>query len=616
MKLSKKHKKRLIRIILSLVLLCAAAVLTKSVQLHGYIQAALYFIPFLTAGYDIVLKALRNIGHGQIFDENLLMTIATVGAFAVGEYSEGAAVMIFYQVGELFQSIATDRSRRSVAALMDIRPDSAAVIRDGERKEVHPSEVQTGEIIEIRPGEKVPIDCIVVSGISAVDPSALTGESVPKDVSSGSEILSGCVNINGTITCRTTKPFGESTASKILELVENASSKKARAENFITKFARVYTPAVVLAAALLAVIPTLIVGHPHKWILRALTFLVVSCPCALVISIPMSFFGGIGGASGRGILIKGGGCMETLSKIKCMVFDKTGTLTQGRFSVRKISPVEGIEEKELLTIAAAAESGSNHPIARSIVSEAEKNGFELPKTSDYREFSGKGISCKVNGSEILAGNAKLIPGIGENNAEGTVVYISKDGGYIGAVYIGDEIKANSKDTIEKLNKMGIASVMLTGDSRAAAEVTADKLGITQVHSSLLPQDKLDILEKIISQYPGTTAFAGDGINDAPALSRADIGIAMGAAGSDAAIEAADIVLMDDDPKNIVTAIAIARKTLAIVRQNIAFALGVKLIVLIGGALGFANMWAAVFADVGVAAIAVVNAMRALNTKKL
>ena len=618
MKLTKKQKKNLVRIITAILLMAAAEVLTRFIDIGKPLTLLIYVLPFAAAGYDVVFKAVRNIGHGQIFDENLLMSIATVGAFATGEYSEGAAVMIFYQIGELFQNIATVRSRNSVAQLMDIRPDTAAVIRDGQRIEVHPSEVAVGEIIEIRAGDRVPIDCVVISGQSTLDTAALTGESVPRDVTAGQEVLSGCVNINGLLTCKTTKPFGESTASRILELVENASSKKAKAENFITKFARVYTPSVVGAALLLALIPSLIVGEPRKWIMRALTFLVVSCPCALVISIPMSFFGGIGGASRRGILVKGGSYMETLAKAKTVVFDKTGTLTEGRFSVTGIYPADGVSEKQLLTTAAAAESFSTHPIARSLTLETQKRELALPKVSEYKELSGKGISCQIDGAGVLVGNLKLIPENVQTNAgiTGTAVYVMYGGKYLGAITVGDEPKKNSQKTVRRLKEMKLEPVMLTGDSQQAAEKTARTLGIEKLHASLLPQDKLDILEGLIADSRGSVVFVGDGINDAPALSRADIGIAMGAAGSDAAIEAADIVLMDDDPEKIVTAIAVSRKTLSIVRGNIIFALGVKLLVLAASALGYANMWWAVFADVGVAAIAILNAMRALNTKKL
>jgi Cd2+/Zn2+-exporting ATPase len=617
MKLTKKQKKMLVRIIAGILLLIVAEVVTHLIDLPRAAQIVIYLVPFAVAGYDVVFKAVRNIGHGQVFDENFLMTIATIGAMAVGEYSEGAAVMLFYQVGELFQNIATSKSRRSVADLMDIRPDSAVVLRDGETFEVHPTEVAVGESIVIKPGEKIPLDCVVISGESAVNTAALTGESMPREAAEGSELLSGCINLSGTLTCRTTKEFGESTVSKILELVENASSKKAKAENFITKFARVYTPAVVGGAVLLAVLPPIITGGAFSdWIIRALTFLVVSCPCALVISVPMSFFGGIGGASREGVLIKGGSYMETLANAGTVIFDKTGTLTKGEFSVSRVIP-HGCTERELLNIAAAAESGSNHPIAQSLAKAADEISA---KPDEFTELAGFGISCKINGDEVLAGNRRLMEnrGIKADGTElaGTAVHIAVNGEYRGVIEISDTLKPDSRSTISELKKLGAKTVILTGDAKAAGQAVAKTLGVDEVYAELLPENKVQQTERLIDESvckkSGSVVFVGDGINDAPVLSRADIGIAMGAAGADAAIEAADIVLMDDNPKKLITAIKISRRTLGIVRQNIAFALGVKAIVLVTSALGITNMWLAVFADVGVAVIAILNAMRALK----
>lgn len=619
MKLTRKQKKMFIRIISALVLLAAAMILSHCTDLPKAALIAVYMLPFAVAGYDVVFKAVCNIGHGQVFDENFLMTVATVGAMTIGEYGEGAAVMLFYQVGELFQSIATARSRNSISELMDIKPDSAVVLRDGEQKQVHPSEVAVGETIVVRPGEKVPIDCIVEKGESSLNTSALTGESLPRDAAEGDQILSGCVNLSGTLECRTVKLFGESTVSKILELVENASSRKAKAENFITKFARIYTPAVVAAAVLLAVVPPLITGGGFvNWLTRALTFLVVSCPCALVISVPLSFFAGIGGASKAGVLIKGGNYMETLARAETVIFDKTGTLTKGEFSVSRVIS-ENCTEDELLKIAAAAESGSNHPIAQSLARSADIRGAAV---SDFTEIAGRGISCTVNGRKVLAGNARLMSaeGISYKRCEisGTAVHVAADGKYLGVIEISDTLKPDSRWAVSRLKGMNIRTVILTGDARAAGEAAAEKLGVDKVYSELLPEDKVKCAERIIaeSSVKGSVAFVGDGINDAPVLSRADVGIAMGAAGSDAAIEAADIVLMDDNPAKLVTAIAVSRKTLGIVHQNIWLALGVKAAVLVLSALGLANMWAAVFADVGVAALAILNAMRALKVAEI
>lgn len=616
-KLTKKQKKMLYRIIIAVILLAIAEAVTHLAALPKALEMLLFALPFVTAGYDVVKRAVMNIGHGQLLDENFLMTIATVGAFAVGELSEGAAVMIFYQVGELFQNIATTRSRKSVAALMDIRPDSAVILRDGQRVQLHPSEVEIGEIIEVRAGEKLPLDGVIISGESALNTAALTGESLPREVKVGDEVLSGCINLTGTLTVRTTKNFGESTVSKILELVENAASKKAHAENFITRFAKVYTPAVVGAAVILAFVPPLVTGITFTdSLMRALNFLVVSCPCALVISVPMSFFGGIGGASKQGVLIKGGNYMETLANVGTVIFDKTGTLTRGEFSVTKITPVD-CSENELLMSAACAEKQSNHPIARSLTKAAAEHGITAETAADYKELSGLGLSCKLGTDEILAGNAALMKqhGLAPVKSETTCVHVAKGGKYLGCIELGDTLKSNSKATISELRALNIRTVILTGDSKSAGESAAKSLGVDEVFTELMPQDKVAQAEKIISSGGGKVAFAGDGINDAPVLSRADVGIAMGAYGADAAIEAADIVLMDDDPKSLITAIRISRKTIGIVKQNIALALGVKALVLVTSAFGITNMWAAVFADVGVAVLAILNAMRALNGVK-
>ena len=615
-KLTKKQKKMLYRIIAGILLLIAAEVVTHIFSLPIWANIVIFLLPFGVAGYDVVRKAFLGIGNKQLFDENFLMTVATIGAMAVGEYSEGAAVMLFYQVGELFQSIATSRSRKSVAALMDIRPDSAVVIRDGERLEVHPEEVEVGELIEVTAGEKLPLDGIVESGETTLNTAALTGESLPREVTGGDEVLSGCVNLTGTITVRTTKPFGESTVSKILELVENASSKKARAENFITKFARYYTPVVVIAAVLVAVLPPLFTDISFKTqITRALNFLVVSCPCALVISVPMSFFGGIGGASRQGVLIKGGNYMETLSKVGTVIFDKTGTLTKGEFGVTELI-TNGCTSEELLFAAGSAELASNHPIARSLVKAAQDKGIALKRPEKCTDHSGRGISCVIDGEQMLVGSAALMKENGikyrEIQNSGTAVHVAKNSVYMGVMIVSDMLKPESAEAVSQLKALGIKTVILTGDTKSAGEAAAAALGIDEVHTELMPQDKVALAEKLISEGDGSTAFVGDGINDAPVLSRADVGIAMGAMGADAAIEAADIVLMDDKPTGIVTAVKISRKTLRIVYENIVFAIGIKVIVLITSALGFTNMWAAVFADVGVAVIAILNAMRALS----
>lgn len=613
--LTAKQRKMLIRIIIGIVLLAADIIITHVIKLPKWAELLIFLLPFAAAGYDVVIKAVKHIISGQMLDENLLMTIATIGAMAVGEYSEGAAVMLFYQVGELFQNIATTRSRRSIAELMDIRPDVASVVRGGECLEVDPAEVAIGETIEVRAGEKLPLDGIVISGETTLDTAALTGESLPREVRVGDEVLSGCVNLTGIIRVRTTKGFGDSTASRILKLVEESSAKKARSENFITRFARVYTPAVVCAAVILAFLPPFVSSVKLiDSVTRALNFLVVSCPCALVISVPMSFFGGIGGASRQGVLIKGGNYMETLAAVDTVIFDKTGTLTLGRPEVHGIA---ASDEGRILSLAAAAEAYSNHPIARSIVACAAQRGIDVPKAEAHKELAGRGISCTLGGSELLAGNLRLmqekgIEGVTEENS-GTKVHIACGGEYVGCLTLGDTLKEGSSDTISVLSGMGIESVILTGDSKAAGEAAAAELGVSRVHTELLPADKVRLAEEIITRGGRhSTAFVGDGINDAPVLSRADVGIAMGALGSDAAIEAADIVLMDDDPRGIITAIRISRRTIRIVRENIVFAIGIKLLVLATSALGITNMWAAVFADVGVAVIAILNAMRALK----
>ena len=579
----------------------------------------LYLIPYLIIGWDILWKAVRNIGHGQVFDENFLMCVATVGALVLGEYAEAVGVMLFYQVGELFQSVAVGKSRRSIAQLMDIRPDVANVERDGEIVEVDPDEVAVGEVIVIRPGEKVPLDGVVIEGVSAIDTAALTGESVPRDVAEGSELLSGCVNLTGLLKARTTKEFGQSTVAKILDLVENASSKKAKAENFITRFARYYTPAVVFAALALAVIPSLATGNWGVWVHRALTFLVISCPCALVISIPLSFFGGIGGASAQGILVKGGNYLELLAKTETVVFDKTGTLTQGVFEVSALCPAPGVNERELLETAALAERHSGHPIAQSL-RRALGAETDAGRVTDVREFPGHGVSALVDGRRVLAGNGKLMEREGVRTLPceqaGTVVHVAREGDYLGCAVISDRIKPTAPAAVRSLKQRRIRTVMLTGDSEAVGRAVSGELGLDEVHAQLLPADKVDRLEELLRRKSekGVLAYVGDGVNDAPVLSRADVGIAMGALGSDAAIEAADVVLMDDDPAKLTAAMDVARKCLRIVRENIVFALGVKALFLILGASGHASMWGAVFADVGVAVIAILNAARMLRTK--
>lgn len=637
--MTKKQKKVLIRIIVSAVLLVAMAVTFTVLDKTGAvnfekpsvmwrcIEIAAYLIPYLIIGYDILKKAFLGIIHGEVFDENFLMAIATVGAMVLGEYKEASAVMLFYQIGELFQSYAVGKSRKNITALMDIRPDYANIEKDGKLEQVDPDDVQIGTVIVVQPGEKVPIDGKVVEGSSSLNTSALTGESVPREVHVGDEIISGCVNLNGLIKIETTKEFGESTVSKILDLVENSSMKKSRSENFITRFAKYYTPAVCIAALALAVLPPLvniIIGNPaawSKWIIRALTTLVISCPCALVISIPLSFFGGIGGASAKGILVKGSNYLEALSYTKYVVCDKTGTLTKGVFQVTEIHPVSGMSEADLLEKAAFVESYSNHPISKSL-KEAYGKEIDNNRVTDAKEISGHGVSAVVDGHEVAAGNVKLMKQMNIQAAVptsvGTEIHVAVDGMYAGYILISDVVKPNAKEAIRGLKAAGVEKVvMLTGDAKKVADAVGSELGVDEVRSELLPGDKVDEVEKLIAAKgeKEKLAFVGDGINDAPVLSRADIGIAMGALGSDAAIEAADIVLMDDDPAKIATAMKISKKTLRIVHQNIVFALVIKFACLALGAVGFVNMWWAIFADVGVMILAVLNATRALSFKE-
>ena len=624
--MTKKQKKVLIRIIVSAVLLAGIMIITKLVEINKWIQLVLYLVPYLIIGYDILKKAVKGIFKGQIFDENFLMAVATVGAVALGEFSEGAAVMLFYQIGELFQSVAVGKSRKNITSLMDIRPDYANVELNGKLEKIDPDDVEIGTEIVVNPGEKVPIDGIIISGDSTLNTSALTGESVPRSAKVGDEIISGCINLTGVLRIKTTKEFGDSTVSKILDLVENSSMKKSKSENFITKFARYYTPAVCGGALLLAILPPIIrlisgTGAMWgEWITRALTFLVISCPCALVISIPLSFFAGIGCASANGVLVKGSNYLEALSDTQYVVFDKTGTLTKGVFEVTGIYPANNFDNDTLIRLAAFAESASSHPISVSLKKNYGKE-INIDEVSDIQEIAGHGVSALVDGKRVFAGNIKLM--IKENivveceHDEGTVVYVSCDGEYAGCIVISDVVKENSKKAISSLNKSGIDKiVMLTGDSKQAAERVAKSLGLDEYHAELLPADKVEWVEKLLSQKSAKKklAFVGDGINDAPVLSRADIGIAMGALGSDAAIEAADIVLMDDDPSKIALARKISVHTLKIVKENIVFALAIKAICLVLGALGIANMWVAIFADVGVMILAVLNAIRALKIK--
>lgn len=610
--MSRRQKRDLIRIVTAFALF----IIVQFLPLEGWWKVAAILVPYAICGWDVVWGALRGIAHGQMFDETFLMTIATVGALAVGEYSEAVAVMLFYQVGELFQSIAVGRSRRDIAALMDIRPDTATVLREGGEEVVSPEEVSLGELIVVKPGEKIPLDGVITEGATTVNAAALTGESLPQDKQQGDRVVSGSINLTGVIQVRTESEFGDSTVSKILELVENSASKKARVENFITRFARYYTPCVVIAALLLAVVPPLFDGAWSQWIQRALTFLVVSCPCALVVSVPLSFFGGIGGASRKGILIKGANYLETLSKVKTAVFDKTGTLTRGSFEVTAIHPARD-SESELLDIAAAAESNSSHPIAQSIVA-AHGGHIDKSRISEVSERAGLGIEAVIDGRRIYVGNGKLMDSVGadwhECHKPGTVIHIAEGNDYLGHIVISDQPKPDARDAISGIKALGVERVvMLTGDAPRVAQSVGAELGVDDVRAGLMPADKVTEVEKLLTPDK-PLAFVGDGINDAPVLSRADVGIAMGALGSDAAIEAADVVLMDDKPSKITQAIGIARKTMGIVRQNIVFALGVKGIVLLLGALGVANMWWAVFADVGVMVLAILNAMRALRVK--
>ena len=621
--MNKKQKKMLIRIIVAAVLI----VLFSKLPIDGYVRFGLFMIPYLVIGYDILQKALKGIRNKQVFDENFLMAVATVGAILLGDYSEGVAVMLFYQIGELFQSYAVGKSRRNISELMDIRPDYANIEVDGKLEQVDPDEVEIGTVIVVQPGEKVPIDGVIIDGVSTLNTSALTGESLPRDAKAGDEVISGCINMTGVLKIRTIREFGESTVSKILELVENSSSRKSKSENFISKFAKYYTPAVCYGALALAFIPPivlLIMGKPAMWgdwIYRALTFLVISCPCALVISIPLSFFAGIGGASNQGVLVKGSNYLETLAQTSYVVFDKTGTMTQGVFEVSGVHHNE-ISDEKLLEYAALAECSSSHPISKSL-QKAYGKPIDRNRVTDIEEISGNGVTAKVDGISVAAGNAKLMKRLGISYQEchhvGTVIHMAVDGRYEGHILISDILKPHAKEAIAELKKAGIKkTVMLTGDSKRVADQVAKELGIEEVYSELLPADKVSKVEELLHQKSEKEklAFVGDGINDAPVLSRADIGIAMGALGSDAAIEAADIVLMDDDPLKIPKAIKIARKCIHIVYENIYFAIGIKILCLILGALGIANMWMAIFADVGVMIIAVLNAIRTLFVKNL
>ena len=637
--MSPKQKRWLARIVVALILFFAVMAITELAPLEEWlgsrtaaiwVEFGLFLIPYLIAGYDVLWEAVENIGRGQVFDENFLMSVATIGAFAMVLFpdadphmAEGAAVMLFYQVGELFQSYAVGKSRKSIADMMDIAPEYANLETDGAIREVDPDEVPVGSIIVVKPGERIPLDGVVVEGVSQLDTAALTGESMPRHVDAGAEVISGCVNMTGVLRVKTTKPYGESTVARILELVENAAEKKARTENFITRFARYYTPIVTGAALLIAVAPPLFgMGAWSDWVLRGLTFLVVSCPCALVISVPLSFFGGIGGASKLGILIKGSNYLELLSKVDTVVFDKTGTLTTGTFKVVAIHPEEGVDSDYVLSHAAHAEAFSDHPIAISL-REAYAGGIDAARIAEAREESGHGVSALVDQRLVLVGNDKLMARHGGSwqdcELTGTVLHVSIDGTYAGHIVIADVIKDDAHRTIRELHEAGIGKcVMLTGDRRDVAEAVAAELGIDEVRAQLLPEGKVDAVEKLLAQErdDGKLAFVGDGINDAPVLTRADVGIAMGAMGSDAAIEAADVVLMDDKPSNISKAIRLARKTMRIVWQNIVFALGIKIVILVLAAVGIANMWLAVFGDVGVAVLAILNAMRAMGVSKL
>lgn len=615
--MTRKQKRLLFRIIVAAVLFAAGSLL----PLGPTVEMGVFLVCYAVIGWDIVWKAVTNILHGQVFDENFLMTIATIGALILGEHSEGVAVMLFYQVGEWFQSYAVSKSRKSIASLMDIRPDYANVERNGKLEQVDPDEVNIGDTIVVKPGERVPLDGKIIKGTSALDTSALTGESMPRDVEPGMEVISGCINQTGILTIQTTKKYGESTVAKILDLVENASDKKGKTENFISRFARYYTPIVVFAAIALAILPPLVTGQPFSvWIYRALTFLVISCPCALVISIPLSFFGGIGGASKIGVLVKGSNYLESLAHTEVVVFDKTGTLTKGSFAVSQIKAID-MKEEQLLELAAYAEDYSNHPISQSI-QKAYGKKIDNRRISDVQEIAGHGVRAVIDGKTVLAGNAKLMNreniAYTPSDAIGTVIYLACNGKYAGYIVIEDEVKADAPAAIRALKEVGVRkTVMLTGDADAVGKKVAQKLGLDQAYTELLPADKVDRVEAMLKQTSekGKLVFVGDGINDAPVLARADVGIAMGGLGSDAAIEAADVVLMTDEPSKISAVVRIARKTIRIANENIVFALGVKLLVLILGATGYANMWAAVFADVGVSVIAILNAIRAMRVKK-
>ncbi len=620
--MSKKLKRLLKRIVIGALIYLVAILASRTIpDLNGNIELVLFLIAYFIIGGSIVKAAVKNIGHGQIFDENFLMSIATIGAFLIGEYPEAVAVMLFYQVGEWFQSYAVGRSRKSIAELMDIRPDYANVLRGGEAREVSPEEVATGETILIKPGERIPLDGMVTKGASSLDTMALTGESVPRDVAESEEVISGCVNLSGVLEVKVNKIYGESTVAKILELVENAGSKKSEAEHFITKFARYYTPVIVICAVLLAFIPPLFLGGGFTtWIYRALSFLVISCPCALVISIPLSFFGGLGGASRAGILVKGSNYLEALSDAEIVVMDKTGTLTKGTFAVTKLVPQMGVAEGALLETAAYAESYSNHPISKSLLAAYQKD-VDKSLLSDVEEIAGHGVSAVLSGGRVYAGNAKWMERqqiqVGEAEEAGTIIHVAREKEYLGYIVIADEIKSDAKQAVDGLKAVGMKHiVMLTGDQKKAADRVAGELGIEEVHAELLPKDKVDQVERLfeVKSEKGRLIFVGDGMNDAPVLARADIGIAMGGLGSDAAIEAADVVIMTDEPSKIVKAIQISKRTLVIVKQNIVFAIGVKVLILLLAAVGFATMWAAVFADVGVAVIAILNAMRAMRVK--
>jgi len=622
--LGKKQKKIFVRIIITIVLM----ILLSLLPVTGYVRLGLYMVPYLVIGYDILKKAFKGIRNRQVFDENFLMAVATVGAILLGEYAEGVAVMLFYQIGELFQSYAVGRSRKNISELMDIRPDYANIMRDGEIEQVDPDEVEIGTVIVVQPGEKIPIDGVILEGNTTLDTSALTGESLPREVNIGDEVLSGCINTSGVIRIRTTKEFGESTVSKILDLVENSSSKKSRSENFISRFARFYTPAVCYGAAALALLPPLVqmifMGASPQWgdwIYRALTFLVISCPCALVISIPLTFFAGIGGAGREGVLVKGSNYLEALSQTKYVVFDKTGTMTQGVFEVSGVHH-NTVSEEKILEVAALAESYSSHPISKSL-QRAYGREIDKERVSDVREISGNGVTARVDGLMVAAGNGRLMKSMSVDYRDchhtGTVVHVAEDGEYRGHILISDQLKIHAKDAVTMLKKSGVVkTVMLTGDAQNEAERVAQELGIDEVFGELLPEDKVSKVEQLLAEKKEKEklVFVGDGINDAPVLSRADVGIAMGALGSDAAIEAADVVLMDDDPLKIAKAIRISRKCMRIVYENIYFAIGIKVLCLILGALGLANMWLAIFADVGVMVLAVLNAIRALAVQNL